>query len=283
MVNFKNGAVLRCPISGSIYVIDKGKKRKFPNITVYRSWGRPSFKEVSCNLLKQIPNGPELPLLTSGMNLKCSTTGAIYEIQDGKKHWYPTSQIYKSWGSPSYQTLSCPLLDLIPNGSNKPLKSAPRSPQPKGHPPPAPPPAPTPTVSTSAPPAPSTPSPTVILIFTGTTYTGSWKLIPGPTEVIDLSLLGFPDNQLNSIKVGSQVNVKLYADTHLKNFIQEIDGPAKIANLANNQVSSLAIVRKNQSGITRLDQVASTNFWLILLLLLILILVFFYYRSSTKE
>lgn len=58
--------------------------------------------------------------IKDGNNYKCKLK--IYKIENRKKRWYPTAEIYMSWGSPNATEVSCKLLDQVPSGDDMPLK-----------------------------------------------------------------------------------------------------------------------------------------------------------------
>lgn len=127
------GEYVRCPTSGYIYRIEKTyKKRRFPSDEVYNQLGAPVYKEVDCELLEKIPDGPEYTVddkdlitefvyeypegVESGDIIKCSKTGNVYLVSNKTKRKFPDSDLYEKYGSPKFKVLSCDLIKSIPDG-----------------------------------------------------------------------------------------------------------------------------------------------------------------------
>lgn len=239
----QDGSVVECATTGAIYLIDNHQKRHFPNPSIYQSWGSPPFKYVPCTLLDQLPTGVDIPLLQSNATLECPKTGAIYEIKDGRKHWYPDLAIYQSWGSPPAQTISCALLNLLPNGLKKPLNT------------------------------------NLITLFTQPHYKGKSFKIINPKNFTNATFLS--GVHIDSIKVGSGVNIKLYAQPDYKGFIEEIFGPTAIPKLGHRKIGSIEIIQIG--NVSDFEQISSNGyFWSIVLFLILLVLGFLYYRYQNK-
>jgi hypothetical protein len=56
--------------------------------------------------------------LTNGMTVKCIEKPEVYKIENYRKRWYPSGDIYKSWGSPAPKIVTCKALDAIPRGQD---------------------------------------------------------------------------------------------------------------------------------------------------------------------
>lgn len=308
----QEGGIFRCGETGLIYLVEDGKKRQFPNASVYASWGSPPYQDVNCQLLNQIPDGLAIPTLYPGSILRCAKTGAIYQIcQNGMKCHYPNMRIYRSYGSPKYQHTSCLLLNLLPNGPDIQLKPVTPTPAPApvppitapipmaiprpentiprpqatvALPPPTPASAPILTYTSGLPPpqVPSSPGDKQAFLFSDPNYQGQVLILNGPTIAPNLDLLGFLDNQPGSIKVGSGLNVRLYADQNMQTLVEEIQGPASIPNRVDgNPVSGIQLLNKTQTGIRQLIEMPSNNnvYWILFAILIIIVLTFLFFKT----
>jgi hypothetical protein len=67
--DLKVGEVVKCAATGIKYYLDSaGVKRRFDSPAALLSVGSKSIREVSCDLLNQVPTGPNVPDPTVGMN-----------------------------------------------------------------------------------------------------------------------------------------------------------------------------------------------------------------------
>ena len=127
------GEYVRCPTSGYIYRIVKTyKKRKFPSNELYTQMGSPVYKEVDCEMLEDIPDGPEYTLeeknqikefvytypeeVEEGDTVYCKVTGNRYLVSNKTKRKYPDDDIYEKFGSPKIKELPCDIITSIPDG-----------------------------------------------------------------------------------------------------------------------------------------------------------------------
>ncbi len=109
------GGVYKCDQMGGVYLISDGKRRLYADVQIYISYGSPPVTVVSCEALNQVPLGenmpegpykpvPPAPLPTGfkeGGTYRCLKDMKVYTIENGLKRWYPSTEIYKSYGSPT--------------------------------------------------------------------------------------------------------------------------------------------------------------------------------------
>jgi len=112
------GAVVRDPSSGSIYVIKHGHKHHYPSMNVYAAHGNPPYVEYDSSILNSIPSGHPIlpPGFYDGQVVRDSMSGAIYRIVNGQKRHYPDMQIYEMHGAPAFTNFESYTLNEIPNG-----------------------------------------------------------------------------------------------------------------------------------------------------------------------
>lgn len=56
----EEGDIVKCNETGNMYLVSNKTKRKFPNDELYKKFNYPKFKEISCDVIKSIPDGPPL-------------------------------------------------------------------------------------------------------------------------------------------------------------------------------------------------------------------------------
>jgi hypothetical protein len=140
------------------------------------------------------------------------------------------------------------------------------------------------TYTTGLPPpqVPSSPGEYQAFLFSDPDYQGQVLILNGPTIAPNLDLLGFLDNQPGSIKVGSGLNVRLYADQNMQTLVQEIQGPASIPNRVDtNPVEGIQLVGKTQTGIRKLIEMPSGNnvYWILFVILIIIVLTLIFFKT----
>ena len=64
----------------------------------------------------------QCPPLIQGTAIKDETTGAIYTIDGGKLRWFPSPDIYASWGSPAPTSIPSVNIGNCPKGENMSLR-----------------------------------------------------------------------------------------------------------------------------------------------------------------
>lgn len=127
------GEYVRCPTSGVIYRIVKSyRKRRFPSDEFYSQVGSPVYKEVNCEMLENIPDGPEYTLeekkqitefvyeypegVKEGDVVYCRETGNRYLVANKTKRKFPNTSLYEKFGSPKVNELPCDIIKGIPDG-----------------------------------------------------------------------------------------------------------------------------------------------------------------------
>ncbi len=274
-----DGSVVRCATTRAIYKIENGKKRHY-TASVYKSWGSPSAQNFDCDILNRIPDGTPMPQriitvetgLPAGVNegdvVRCATTGAIYKIEGGKKRHY-TASVYTSWGRPPARNIDCALIDSIPIGN--PMTAPKPTPVPTPR-------VPVPTPKRPIPSVPSIPTSTQALLFTGENFTGEVIPLRGPTTVLTVERIGFPDDRLRSLRVGSDLKAELYRDENLQTLLQTVTGDVPDLGSFRDVVSSIRLSPiQPTTGVVRLAETMNANkkwLWIVLIIVIILIIVF---------
>lgn len=63
--------------------------------------------------------GPSLPAgIAEGDVIRCTATGGIYKIVNGKKQWYPSPAVWGKYGNPGFKDVDCGAVNSIPDGPN---------------------------------------------------------------------------------------------------------------------------------------------------------------------
>jgi hypothetical protein len=60
--------------------------------------------------------GTIAPNVNNGDIIRCDRTGAIYKIENNQKRPFTSIEIYQSYGSPTWKSIECALIDAIPTG-----------------------------------------------------------------------------------------------------------------------------------------------------------------------
>lgn len=69
-----NGDVIRDTTTGKIFKIAQGKRREYPDLNVYRSWGSPAYKDFPSRVVTTIPFGTPMPLKVTTTTTSTTST-----------------------------------------------------------------------------------------------------------------------------------------------------------------------------------------------------------------
>lgn len=116
------GDVIECAGKTSKYKIENGKRRRF-TAKVYESWKCPRAKLVPCEILEEIPEGPNMKLkeLTKPKKNNIATfldedERYVISRNNIKRKMNKTAAVYNSWGKSSPKHISCKELNEISTG-----------------------------------------------------------------------------------------------------------------------------------------------------------------------
>ena len=123
-----NGNTVQCPGNSSIYYLEGCKKRHYPNMQIYNSYGHPAPKIIDCGDLNDIPSGTPMSLKPSpaqtynGKYIQSQSqapNGPIYKVYGGQRHWVSSSQ-WSAAANAGAKVIVLPnnVFGQIPQGSN---------------------------------------------------------------------------------------------------------------------------------------------------------------------
>lgn len=123
-----NGNTIQCPGNPDIYYLEGCKKRFYPNMQIYNSYGHPAPKIINCGDLNDIPTGTPMPLKPSPaqtyngkyvQSQNQAPNGPIYKVYGGQRHWVSSSQ-WSSASKTGSKVIVLPdnVFDQIPQGSS---------------------------------------------------------------------------------------------------------------------------------------------------------------------
>jgi hypothetical protein len=115
------GKVIKCDAQLTIYKVELGKKRAYPDWNTYVASGSPAFTLLTCVQIDSIPTGLPFPVIVltpaqqyEDKTIKVQDIPMVYTVKNGLKKTYPDWETYVAAGKPAIELVPAEQVNAIP-------------------------------------------------------------------------------------------------------------------------------------------------------------------------